>query len=204
MSGLGPYKIDNLQVDGYDVVVNKQKTAAYRAPGQPQAAFAVEPVIDELAEKLGMDPLEFRIKNSVHEGDRAPSGVPHLRFGCEEVEQAMKAHAHYNAPLEGPNRGRGVAVGYRLNGGGSGSSATINVNANGTINLLTGLSRHRRDPHCGGNAGRRGAGHLGRRRESNQLWTRTPLDGRAGPAAAGSPSTPAAQLSTRPRRSSGR
>ena len=138
MSGLGPYKIDNLQVDGLDVVVNKQKTAAYRAPGQPQAAFAVEPVIDELAEKLGMDPLEFRIKNSVHEGDRAPSGVPHLRFGCEEVEQAMKAHAHYNAPLEGPNRGRGVAVGYRLNGGGSGSSATIHVNANGTINLLTG------------------------------------------------------------------
>ncbi len=138
MSGLGPYKIDNLQVDGLDVVVNKQKTAAYRAPGQPQAAFAVEPVIDELAEKLGMDPLEFRIKNSVHEGDRAPSGVPHLRFGCEEVEQAMKAHPHYNAPLEGPNRGRGVAVGYRLNGGGSGSSATIHVNANGTINLLTG------------------------------------------------------------------
>ena len=138
MSGLGPYKIDNLQVDGYDVVVNKQKTAAYRAPGQPQAAFAVEPVIDELAEKLGMDPLEFRIRNAVHEGDRAPSGVPHLRFGCEEVEQAMKAHPHYNAPLEGANRGRGVAVGYRLNGGGSGSSATIHVNANGTINLLTG------------------------------------------------------------------
>ena len=138
MSGLGPYKIDNLQVDGLDVVVNKQKVAAYRAPGQPQAAFAVESVIDEIAEKLGMDPLEFRILNSVHEGDRAPSGVPHLRFGCEEVEQAMKAHDHYNAPLEGANRGRGVAVGYRLNGGGSGSSATIHVNANGTINLITG------------------------------------------------------------------
>ena len=138
MSGLGPYKIDNLLVDGYDVVVNKQKTAAYRAPGQPQAAFAVEPVIDELAEKLGMDPLDFRLKNAVHEGDRAPSGVPHLRFGCQEVEEAMKAHPHYNAPLEGPDRGRGVAVGYRLNGGGSGSSATINVNANGTINLITG------------------------------------------------------------------
>jgi CO/xanthine dehydrogenase Mo-binding subunit len=138
MSGFGPYKIDNLLVDGYDVVVNKQKTAAYRAPGMPQAAFAVEPVIDELAEKLGMDPMEFRLKNAVHEGDRAPSGVPHLRFGCQEVEDAMKAHPHYNAPLGGPNRGRGVAVGYRLNGGGSGSSATINVNANGTINLITG------------------------------------------------------------------
>jgi len=138
MSGLGPYKIDNLIVDGLDVVVNTQKVAAYRAPGQPQAAFAVEPIIDELAEILGMDPLDFRILNSVHEGDRAPSGVPHLKFGCEEVEQAMKEHPHYTAPLDGPNQGRGVAVGYRLNGGGSGSSATINVNANGTINLITG------------------------------------------------------------------
>ena len=138
MSGLGPYKVDNLLVDGYDIVVNKQKTAAYRAPGQPQAAFAVEPVIDELAEKLGMDPIDFRIKNAPHEGDRAPSGVPHLIWGCEEVEDAMNSHPLYSAPLEGPNKGRGVAVGYRLNGGGSGSSATINVNANGTINLITG------------------------------------------------------------------
>ncbi len=138
MSSFGPYKVDNLLVDGYDVVVNKQKTSAYRAPGQPQAAYAAETVIDELAEKLGMDPMDFRLKNAVHEGDRTPAGVLHVRFGCEEIEQAMKAHPHYNAPLEGPNRGRGVAVGYRLNGGGSGSSATINVNANGTINLITG------------------------------------------------------------------
>ena len=138
MSGLGPYKIDNILVNGYDVVVNKQKTSAYRAPGQPQAAYAVETVIDELAEKLGIDPMDFRLQNSVHEGDRAPSGVAHLRFGCQEVEEAMKAHPHYTAPLGGQNRGRGVAVGYRLNGGGSGSSATINVNSNGTINLITG------------------------------------------------------------------
>ena len=138
MSTFGPYNVDNLLVDGFDVVVNKQKTSAYRAPGQPQSVYAVETVIDELAEKLGMDPMDFRLKNAVHEGDRTPAGIPHTRFGCEEVEQAMKAHPHYNAPLEGPNRGRGVAVGYRLNGGGSGSSATINVNANGTINLITG------------------------------------------------------------------
>ena len=137
-TGLGPYKIDNLQVDGYDVVCNKQKSEAYRAPGQPQAAFAVETVIDELAEKLDMDSLDLRMKNAVKEGDRAPSGLPHARFGCLEVEEAMKTHAHYGTPLEGPNRGRGVSVGYRLNGGGSGSSATITVNPNGTINLITG------------------------------------------------------------------
>ena len=133
----GPYNIANLLVDGYDVVVNKQKVQAYRAPGQPQGAFAVEPVIDELAEKLGMDPLEFRLKNAVKEGDRMPNGVPHPHFGVMEMEEAMRAHDHYQTPLTGPNQGRGVAVGYRWQGG-QASSATITVNNNGTINLVTG------------------------------------------------------------------
>ena len=135
---LGAYKIENILVDGYDVVVNKPKTQSYRAPGQPQSAHAVETVMDELAEKLGMDPMELRLKNAVREGDMSPTGLPHSRFGCVEVEEAMKSHPHYNAPLDGPNRGRGVAVGYRMHGGGNGSSATINVNDNGTINLITG------------------------------------------------------------------
>ncbi|MBI4282707.1 MAG: xanthine dehydrogenase family protein molybdopterin-binding subunit [Chloroflexi bacterium] len=136
-TGLGSYKIDNLLVDGYDVVVNKQKAQAYRAPGQQQASFAIETVIDELAEKLGMDPLEFRLNNVVQEGDRMPNGVPYPRIGCKEIEEAMKAHPHYSAPLEGPNRGRGIAVAFRLQGG-QGASATINVNSNGTISLITG------------------------------------------------------------------
>ena len=137
LTGLGPYKIDNLLVDGYDVVCNKQKVQAYRAPGQPQAAFAVELVIDELAEKLDMDPMEFRLKNAVQEGDRMPSGVVFPRIGCKEVMEAMALHPHYKAPLEGHNRGRGIAFGHRLNGG-QPSSATIHVNSDGTINLLTG------------------------------------------------------------------
>jgi CO/xanthine dehydrogenase Mo-binding subunit len=137
LTGLGPYKIDNLLVDGYDVVCNKQKVQAYRAPGQPQAAFAVESVIDELAEKLGMEPMEFRLKNAVQEGDRMPNGVAYPRIGCKELEEAMIAHPHYNTPLEGPNRGRGIAVGHRFNSG-QVSSATIHVNSNGTINLVTG------------------------------------------------------------------
>src|SRR2546422_11777661 len=117
LTGLGPYKIDNRLVDGYDVVVNKQKVQAYRAPGQPQAAFAVEVVIDELAEQLGMDVLEFRLKNAVQEGDRMPNGLPHPRIGCQEVLEAMRAHPHSHAPLVGPHRGRGIAVGHRFNSG---------------------------------------------------------------------------------------
>ena len=133
----GPYNIANLLVDGYDVVCNKQKVQAYRAPGQPQGAFAVEPVIDELAEKLGIDPIEFRLMNVSKEGDRMPNGVPHPHFGIKEMEEAMRAHPHYKTSLTGPNQGRGVAVGYRWQGG-QASSATITVINDGTINLVTG------------------------------------------------------------------
>ncbi|MCH7713508.1 MAG: xanthine dehydrogenase family protein molybdopterin-binding subunit, partial [Chloroflexi bacterium] len=117
LTAFGPYNIENLLVDGYDIVCNKQKTGSYRAPGQPQASFAVEPVIDELAEKLGMDPMEFRLLNAVSEGDRMANGVSLAPFGCKELEEAMKSHPHYAAPLGGPNRGRGVSVGFRWQGG---------------------------------------------------------------------------------------
>lgn len=136
-TGLAPYKIDNLVVNGYDVVCNKPKVAAYRAPGSPQAAFAVEQVVDELADKLGIDPIDFRLTNAAYEGVRLPSGVPHPRIACVEVAEEMRSHPHYKSPLGGPNRGRGVAVGYWFNNG-MASSATINVNTDGTISLLTG------------------------------------------------------------------
>ncbi len=114
----GPYRLDNLLMDGYDVVVNKPKTAAYRAPGGTNVAFAVESVVDELCEKLGMDPLTFRLRNGVEQGDRKVDGPIYPRIGLVEVLEAAQAHPHYRAPLEGPNRGRGVACGYWGNYGG--------------------------------------------------------------------------------------
>ena len=75
--------------------------------------------------------------NVAQEGDRMSTGVPLARLGVKEMEEAMKASSHYNAPLDKPNQGRGVAVGFRLQTGQQ-SSATINVNSNGTINLITG------------------------------------------------------------------
>ena len=139
-NGLASYKIDNFQVDGYDVVTNTQKMQSYRAPGQPPATFAVESVVDELAERLGMDPLEFRLRNAVQEGDRMPNGVLYPRIACTEIMEAMKSHPHYSAPLGGPNRGRGVSVAARAIGGEGATPhvATISVNANGTITLVTG------------------------------------------------------------------
>ena len=134
---LAPYNIANVTIDAYDVVVNKPKSSAYRAPGAPNAAFASESVIDELAEKIGMDPLELRLKNSAKEGTRRADGTVYRQIGCEETVQAAKDSEHYHSQLEGPYRGRGVAGGFWFNGGGM-SSAAIAVNDNGTINLTEG------------------------------------------------------------------
>ncbi|MCH7940192.1 MAG: xanthine dehydrogenase family protein molybdopterin-binding subunit [Candidatus Marinimicrobia bacterium] len=133
----GTYDIPNILIDGLDVVVNKPKTAAYRAPGATNASFASETIIDELAAKLGIDPLEFRLNNAAKEGTRRADSVPHPRIGCIEVIQAMQDHPHWKAPLEGPNRGRGVAVAFWMNFGGP-ASCTIKVNSDGTIALREG------------------------------------------------------------------
>jgi xanthine dehydrogenase molybdenum-binding subunit len=132
-----PYDVPHGQIDAYDVVVNKPKTGAYRAPCATQATFAVEGVMDELAEKLGMDPLELRMLNSAKEGTRRVDGPVHRRIGSYEVLQAARAHPHYQDPLDGPHQGRGVAHAFWRNGGGR-SSSTINVNGDGTIALATG------------------------------------------------------------------
>lgn len=134
---LAPYNIANVTIDAYDVVVNKPKSSAYRAPGAPNAAFASESVINELAEKIGMDPLELRLKNAAKEGTRRADGTVYRPIGCEETVQAAKDSEHYHSPLKGPYRGRGVAGGFWFNGGGM-SSAAIAVNDNGTINLTEG------------------------------------------------------------------
>ena len=132
-----PYDIANTRVEGFDVVVNRPKTSAYRAPGTPAAAFAMETTLDELAERLGMDPLELRLKNCAREGTRLVSGVRLPKVGFTEVLEAARTHPHYNAPLEGPWRGRGVACGYWSNGSGP-SCAVAVVQPDGTVHLAEG------------------------------------------------------------------
>lgn len=134
---LAPYRLDNVQIDGYDVVVNRPKTAAYRAPGGTNAAFASESVVDELAEKLGMDPLEFRRINAVVEGDRRADGPTFAKIGYVETLEAALNSAHYKAPLTGKNQGRGIAAGFWFNGGGK-SSVSASVNPDGRVNLNEG------------------------------------------------------------------
>ncbi len=133
----GPYVVPNGYLEGFDVVVNRPKSAAYRAPGVPVAAFAVESVVDELCEKLGVDPLTFRDLNAAREGERRVTGPLYGSVGMAETVQAVQAHSHYNAPLDGKYRGRGVAAGFWGNGTGP-ASATASVNPDGTISLVEG------------------------------------------------------------------
>lgn len=131
------YDLPHAAVDGYDVLVNKPKTAAYRAPGATQAAFACESVIDELAEKLGLDPIEFRLKNAAREGTRRVDGPVYPRIGLVETLEAVRNSEHYRTRLEGPHRGRGLACGFWFNIGLK-SSVTAHVNSDGTVTLLEG------------------------------------------------------------------
>ena len=132
-----PYDIPNARIEGFDVVVNRPKTSAYRAPGTPAAAYAMETALDELAEQLDVDPIELRLKNCAREGTRLISGVALQKVGFADVLEAAHQHPHYSAPLEGRWRGRGVASGYWSNGSGP-SSAVAVLNPDGTVHLAEG------------------------------------------------------------------
>jgi CO/xanthine dehydrogenase Mo-binding subunit len=136
MTMTAPYDIPNILLEGYDIVVNKPKVAAYRAPGAPMASFAVESVLDEIAQTIALDPIELRLKNAAVEGTQASYGPKFPRIGFVETLEAIKHHPHYSAPL-GPNQGRGVASGFWFNAG-MNSSATVHVNEDGNITVMTG------------------------------------------------------------------
>ena len=130
------YKIPNFEIEALDVVINTARSAAYRAPAAPLTAFAMETILDEIAEDLGIDPIDFRIQNAVTEGDPSTMGFPFARIGFVECLEAVRDHPNYKAPL-GPNQGRGIAAGYWFNIGES-SSATVNLNEDGTATVVTG------------------------------------------------------------------
>ena len=131
-----PYTIPNFKIVGLDVVLNKPRVAAYRAPGAPIGAYAAESLIDELARKLDRDPIELRLQNAIEEGGQAKYGPAFGPIGFKQTLEAARDHPHYKAPL-GPNQGRGIAAGFWFNAGMQ-SSATVSVNDDGSAVVRTG------------------------------------------------------------------
>jgi CO/xanthine dehydrogenase Mo-binding subunit len=130
------YDLANVRVVGNDVIVNRPKVAADRAPGAPIAVFGVESVIDEMAKKLGIDPIEFRLRNAAKEGTQTYYGPKLGVIGYVQTLKAAKAHPHYSAPL-GPNQGRGVASGFWFNIGNE-TTCSLNLQEDGTLTLNLG------------------------------------------------------------------
>jgi CO/xanthine dehydrogenase Mo-binding subunit len=136
MACFAAYDLKNVQAIGWDVVANRPKAAAYRAPGAPMGTYVVESVIDELCDKLGLDKVDVRLKNASRDGTKAAYGPRFGKIGLTATLEAAKAHPHWTAPL-GPNQGRGLACGFWFNFGGD-TCVTLNVNADGTVGVSEG------------------------------------------------------------------
>tara|TARA_B100000676_G_scaffold137986_1_gene136602 strand:- start:5344 stop:7623 length:2280 start_codon:yes stop_codon:yes gene_type:complete len=136
MTGFACYDIKNQQSIGWDVIVNRPKVAAYRAPSAPMAAFAVESTMDIVAEEIGMNAVDFRLKNVAKEGAQAPYGPIYGPIGIEDALKAVKDHPHMRARLK-KNQGRGVACGFWFNIGGQ-TCVDLNVGTDGTVGLTVG------------------------------------------------------------------
>ena len=136
MTAFACYDCENVDVVGYDVVSNRPKVAAYRAPGAQIIGFAVESTVDLVARELGLDPIDFRLKNAAKEGTKAAYGPTFGPVGLVECLEAVRDHPNYEVPL-GPNQGRGISAGFWFNIGGD-TCVTMSVNEDGTVALSTG------------------------------------------------------------------
>src|SRR6266852_8571348 len=136
MCAFAPYDIEHVKVIGYDVVSNRPKVAAYRAPGAPISEFAAESVVDELAKKLAIDPVELRLQNAAREGTKAAYGPKFGPIGLVDTLHAVEKTNHYTTPLQ-EWQGRGVASGFWFNIGGE-TCASLTLNEDGTVSLMAG------------------------------------------------------------------
>lgn len=133
----GYYKVPHLKIESLEVLTNKPPNGAYRAPGAPQATFAIECQMNIMAEQLGVDPIEFRLKNAAGQGDPMPNGRPWAKMGLRKVLEAMRDHPKWRHRAQGDGIGHGVAVGG-WPGGVESATACIRANTDGTFQVVTG------------------------------------------------------------------
>ncbi|HYB43160.1 MAG TPA: xanthine dehydrogenase family protein molybdopterin-binding subunit, partial [Candidatus Methylomirabilis sp.] len=135
----GPYRIPNLLLEGFSVYTNKTNCGSFRAPSGPQSNFAVESQMDIIADALGLDPLEFRLRNIVRDGDEGPTGQVLDAVGLEECLVKAAAAIGWSDRRPGRWRGKGLACGWWTTTGGS-SGVYVKINPDGTVALNTGAA----------------------------------------------------------------
>ncbi len=135
----GYYRVPNLDIRGHEVITNRVGGGAYRAPGAQQGTFAIESVMDELARRLGLDPLEFRIQNCVVEGDPRPNGNPWPRIGLKQTLEALRDHPLWKHRDQSKAAGRGVGLACGgWPGGIEPATAVCRLDHDGTLTIVLG------------------------------------------------------------------
>ena len=133
------YQCPNFDIHGAAVVTNKPSSGAYRAPGSPQLAFALESTLDELARELGIDPLELRLRSASRPGEPMANGQPWPNIGMREVLERAREHAIWRdrEQARAAGRGVGVAIGGWM-GGVEGATAACTLDRDGTLHVFVG------------------------------------------------------------------
>jgi carbon-monoxide dehydrogenase large subunit len=134
----GAYGIPHVRIDAYSVYTNCVPAGHMRAPGDPQVSFAVESAMDMMAEALSLDPIEFRRRNLLQDGDRLPTGHPVEHVKVEQTMDAALRASGWGQAKPRPHVGRGVAVAHRHIGIGD-ANAQLSVERGGRVTLLTGV-----------------------------------------------------------------
>lgn len=135
----GYYRFPNLDIRGYEVLTNRSKMGAYRAPGAQQGTLAIESVMDELARKLSLDPIEFRLQNCVSGGDERPNGNAWPKIGLKQTLEALQQHPAWQKRDEARAKGRGVGIAVGgWPGGVEPATAVCRLDANGKMTVVLG------------------------------------------------------------------
>ncbi|MFQ5992891.1 MAG: xanthine dehydrogenase family protein molybdopterin-binding subunit, partial [Nitrospiraceae bacterium] len=137
----GPYRIPNVWIDSYCVYTNKPPAGAFRGFGVPQVIWAYDSQMDTIARALGADPVEFRMRHALDEGEPFATGTQVRSFGLKEsIRQAAQAIEWSKArpPKSGTKlRGKGIAAGVKAVLTPSISGAIVIMNADGSVNVLS-------------------------------------------------------------------
>lgn len=133
----GYYKVPNLDIESLEVLTHKPPNGAYRAPGAPQASFAIESQMSLMADQLGLDPVEFRLRSASETGDPMPNGRPWQKLGLRRVLETLRDHPKWRQREKGEGIGYGVAVGG-WPGGVESAAACVRANTDGTFHVVVG------------------------------------------------------------------
>jgi CO/xanthine dehydrogenase Mo-binding subunit len=133
----GPYRIPHVRVEQLYVYTNTLPGGIMRAPGQPQVMFASETQLSLIAQALGIDPLELRLRNVVEEGDPRPTGESQQGVNGRLTLETARAASGWNSPLA-PNRGRGIALSERAIGSAP-SGLTLRLSESGAVTAISGI-----------------------------------------------------------------